>query len=242
MKQGLGSLRGDGVEGSSRARDSAWGASPTTNFCGQGGWKDDDRPGQNTGNNSGPSYGATDNNCGNDVKAARTAAHERTHNLARFRAPPRPRHRTGAASTSTTSCATTLGTDIPRCDDLRRRVGELKADLDAERERLSEELHSYPSQKAATVRQMQRADDEWAEARLKHARMGSADGEPAPPLRYLHDRGKVTLEAVGDRVAKRHHGAATAGPARLDRIDPLPGVTERTNAPELRSPLPGRGE
>jgi hypothetical protein len=54
----------------------------------------------------------------------------------------------------------------------------------------------------------------------------------------LHVRGKGTLEAVGDRVAKCHHSAATAGPAHLDRLHHY-HVTERTNAPELRSQLPG---
>jgi hypothetical protein len=123
------------------------------------------------------------------------------------------------------------GTDIPGCDDLRRRVGELKADLDAERERLSEELHAAsPSQKSATVRQMQRADDEWAEARLKHARMCSADGEPAPPLQYLDDRGKERRWKLSVIESPSHHGAATAGPAHLDRLDQLPGVTANARA------------
>jgi hypothetical protein len=86
---------------------------------------------------------------------------------------------------------------------------------------------------------MQRADDEWAEARVKYARMCSADCGPAPPPQYLDDRGKETLEAVIESP-----NAITVPPRRGRRASTASAlrVTERTNAPELRSPLPGRGE
>jgi hypothetical protein len=97
--------------------------------CGQGAWRDDDRPGQDNQNNSGPSYGVTYSNCWNDDDAGHTAAHELMHNLGAVR---------DAAPHATTNGHCFDEYDVmcyddgptSGCSDIRRRLQELVRKVD----------------------------------------------------------------------------------------------------------------